>query len=204
MTIRAAALGGLAILTIACAPGCQLDYPWDVEVPQVGDSVKDLSCGATISGAMQWNRLDGNDYPSVWTEICHIRWELEGTLTTAYDAGDCFGCRCVYDIVGTVVHDSCDWYGSGEEHTFQLGFTPTVSGPEDYQGWAAEWPWLAYTDYTPSWDDALDFCYLARDDDTALPESYDAGEMYLYSYWYWTFSESTDVMKLQAWVGMSE
>jgi hypothetical protein len=204
MTIRTAALGGVTALAMLLASvGCEVQYPWDVEVPQAGDSVRDLGCGAFLSGDMQWNRLDGDVYPGEWDEICHIRWELAGTLTQDFDPSVCEGCRCVYDVVATVIHDGCEWYGNGTEHTMQLGLAPTMSGPEDYQSWAADWPWIAYSNFTPSWDD-LQFCYLGREDDDALPEDFDASELYLYSYWYWTFSESTDVMKLQAWVGMSD
>lgn len=204
MTIRAAVIGGVATLTLlAWGTGCEIEYPWDVEIPQAGDSVRDLGCGGTLAGDTQWSRLDGEAYPGEWNEICHIRWELSGTLTQDYDVSACEGCHCVYDVVATVIHDGCEWYDAGTEHQVQLGIAPTMSGPEEFRDEAAEWPWIAYTDFSPSWDGDLEVRYLGRDEKNALPESYDAGELYLYSPFYWTFSESTDVMKIQAWVGMS-
>jgi hypothetical protein len=188
------------VVVVMATAGCQFDYPWDSGPPVDQELTNDLTCGIELEGAMEWYVLDGETYPEAWDEICSIQWTLTGVLTTAFDHDACDNCRCVYDVVGTISAESCGWYDLGSQDEFQLGFLPTSSGPSDYQEYAGDWPWIVYSSYTPSWN-SLEFTYLAQEDDTALPASYDGHEFYLYSYWSWILSESEDRMKLSAWIG---
>ncbi len=202
MTIRAAWFGGVVALTLLLTvSACELQYPWDAEVPQAQDSVRDLACGAYLDGTIRWHTVDEDDYPSEWTELCQVTWAVEGELTTAVDAGECYHCRCAYEATLTVEQDTCGWYAVGDEAQRRFGFTSTLDGPADQVDEAADWPWLVYTDFTVGWPDEMDLYFRARPDDNALPGEYDAGELYLWTFYYWEVDDG-EIMLPQGWLGM--
>jgi hypothetical protein len=198
-------------VVVAAMTGCQTAYPWGSTRAQPQDSVNNLTCGETLYGLLAWYQVDGNDYPSEWTLLCEMDWELEGTLIGGADSS-CYNCRCAYEVQATLLADTCDWFSDDDvSFDIRLGFTPTAKGDPDYSVDATDWPWEVYIDLWPSYGDSgpapmsdYEFTYMARVDEDALTGTYDAGEYYLSSYWYWWAPNDQDMQVSSGWIGLSD
>ncbi len=204
---------GILLVTLSlAAAGCQHAYPWESTRAQPQDAVNDLTCGETLTGLLAWYQVDGDDYPNEWNLLCEIDWELEGTLVGGSGDASCYNCRCVYDVTATLLSDTCGWFTSDEvEYDIHIGFTPTSKSDPDYSVDAGDWPWVVYIDLWPSYGDSgpspmdeYEFTYMARDDEDALSGSFDAGEYYLSSYWYWWAPNGEDMQVSSGWIGLAE
>ena len=156
--------------------------------PGVGTALNDQSCGRTLTGVIDWYEIDAADWPTLWTELCSVSWDVTGELVTDYDDIECVSCRCEYASVVTLDHDDCGWYEADTTYDVTVAFAPTVGGPATYADDAAEWPWLGYMNFDVDWGFGLPepagtttVVYLGQDSEDALSQSFDAAEIQMYA-----------------------
>ncbi len=206
---RATLFAFVTLATVGFA-GCQFTYPWTSHTPTLEDAFNDQSCGTTLTGEIDWYEIDAADWPTLWTELCSVKWSVTGSLVTDYEDMECITCRCEYAGTMVLEDDDCGWYDGDVQHDVTVGFAATASGPDDWTGYASEWPWLGYMNFEPDWNQGVpapaentSIVYLGQDDEDALYASFDAAEIQMYAAYFEWAENGADYVDNHARFGIS-